>query len=490
MPAAVRLTATADRPAEQLAPPRGVRRLAAGLDPLVRSSLVTMAGTVVSAGLGYVYWLVVARLAPPAEVGYASGEMSLITGLSLFTNMGVCGFVVERLPSLEGRRAWARLLKRTIWPTSMLSAAVTGVVEAVLLASGGHAAGRGPLTVVVTAVAALGLTFFTVLTFVFISARRAELSLALGAALGVAKLVTLPGYLLFAGGPGGAETLTRMWALAVVVTCVFGALVLLPRARLGRLGSPSVRRWNVPDLRSVAGHHLTSVGGLMVPYLLPTLVIYRLDAVSNAYFYATWMFGSIFFMISPAVESSLFVEGVRDGDRLGAATRRALRLLGLLLPLPVLAAVVGGRFGLLVFGPEYARHGHLLLALLAIAALPDAVTNVGVGVLRATGALRWSSVLNVAMGAVTLVGAWWLLPRLGIAGAGVAWLLAQSLGALGVSPMLVRAVRGLPAGRPPGPRHGRPAPHRGRRATGGLRQAPVTDANEAGSHWWTTQLLP
>ena len=416
--------------------------------PLVRNSLVTMAGTVVSAGLGYLYWMAVARLAPPAQVGYLSGRMSLVTGLALFTNLGVCGFVVERLPPLEGRRAWARLLKRTIWPTSMLSFTVTAVVVTALPAPGPDA--HGPLAVLVAAGAALGLTFVNILTVVFVSARRAELSLVLGGVLGLAKLATLLGGLLLGAGPAG---LLRSWALAVLAACAVGGLVLLPRAQLGRLGGPTVRRWSPADLRCVLGHHLTSVGGLMVPYLLPTLVVYRLDATDNAYFYATWMFGSVFFMISPSVESSLFVEGVRDAGSLGDSTRRAFRLLALLLPVPVLAGVLGGRYGMLLFGPDYARHGYVLLAVLAVAALPDAVTNVGSGVLRATGQLRASSVLNVTMGAVTLGGAWILLPPLGITGAGVAWLAAQSLGAVAVAPFLLRvsAARSGPG------RHGVPA---------------------------------
>jgi O-antigen/teichoic acid export membrane protein len=425
-------------------------------EPMIRSSVVTMGGTVVSAGLGYLYWLIVARLAVTAQVGYASSAMSLVTGLSLVTNLGVCGFVVERMPGLEGRRAWARTLKRTLWPTALLSFAVTAAVEIVVVLSAVDPAQRGLQAILVASAAALGLTFVEILTVVFISARRAELAVLLGAVVGVAKVASLAVFLF---GGAGVSSLLIGWAAAILLSCVVGALVLLPRAGLGRLGGPTLGRWAHADLRSVLGHHLTSVGGLMVPYLLPTLVVYRLDATRNAYFYATWMFGSIFFMISPSVESALFVEGVRDRLRLAANTRRAFRLLGLLMPVPILLGVFGGRYLLRVFGGDYARNGSVLLAILAIAAVPDAVTNIGAGVLRATGRLRWSALLNVAMGVISLGGAWFALPVMGITGAGVAWLAAQSVGSLAVAPMLCRlwetsaeATIGRPAaGRPERP---------------------------------------
>jgi O-antigen/teichoic acid export membrane protein len=430
-------------------------RLSLG-DPLVRSSMLTMAGTVVSAGLGYLYWTIAARVASPSQIGYASAGMSLVTGLSLFADLGVCGFVMERLPPLEGRRAWSRLLRRVIWPTSMLAFAITAVVETVL-AAGGHSWHPGAAMIVFGGCTASGLAFLDVLACVFVSARRSELSLWSGTALGLSKLLSLLVFSLSGHNTGG---LLVGWGLAVTVSCVVSAGVLLPRVRLGPLRTSRPRRWAAADLRCMAGHHLTSIGGLMVPYLLPTLVVYRLDATRNAYFYATWMLGSVFFMISPAVAAALFVEGVRAQETLTTSTRRAFRLLALLMPGPVVAGVFGGRLVLLVFGADYAREGHTLLAILAVAALPDAVSNVGAGVLRSTGHLRWSASLNVAMGIVTLAGAWILLPRMGIVGAGVAWLAAQSLGAVAMAPLLLRLTlwrRGASAARPQGDRVPRPA---------------------------------
>jgi O-antigen/teichoic acid export membrane protein len=403
---------------------------------MIRGSLFTMLGTVATSVFGYVYWMLAARLVPVADVGATSGIMSLVTGLALFTNVGVCGFVTERLPALEGRRAWVRLVGQAIWPTSAVTFLVTALVEGVLVLRALDPARRGLGAVVVASAAGLALTFLSILTVVLISARRAELAAVLDVVMGATKLLSLFGLIV----RDDETALVRSWTVSLLVTCAIGALALLPRLGHGRLRRPVVSPSILSglELRPVIGHQLTSVGGLMVPFLLPTIVIYRLDATRNAYFYATWMMGSAFFMISPSVETALFVEGVRDARRLAASLRRAIRLLAVLLPVPILVAVFGGQYLLLLFGPAYATKGAVLLAILAVAAVPDAITNLGSGVLRATGRLRWSASLNMAMGIVALGGAWVLLPVLGINGAGVAWITAQSLGSIPVIPLLGR----------------------------------------------------
>ena len=57
---------------------------------------------------------------------------------------------------------------------------------------------------------------------------------------------------------------------------------------------------------------LITLGNALPLYLLPVIVVTRLSATANAYFYITWMVGGIFFMISSAVGSSLFAEGSNE----------------------------------------------------------------------------------------------------------------------------------------------------------------------------------
>jgi O-antigen/teichoic acid export membrane protein len=182
------------------------------------------------------------------------------------------------------------------------------------------------------------------------------------------------------------------------------------------------------------GQHLTSVGGAVTPLVLPVLVVLRLGVTLNAYFYITWMLGGIFFMVSPSVAAAVFAEGVRARSDLRGAVAKALRVSTIMLAPPMVVMIAGGRLLLGLFGASYAAAGYGLLILLAVSAVPDAVSNVAVAICRVTRKLRYSAVLNLGILAVTLAGAWVLMPPLGIVGVGVAWLGAQTLGAVASLP--------------------------------------------------------
>ena len=172
----------------------------------------------------------------------------------------------------------------------------------------------------------------------------------------------------------------------------------------------------------------------MTPLILPVLVVLRLGATPNAYFYITEMLGAAFFMVSPSVAAAVFAEGVRQHSDLRRVVAKALRVIMIMLLPPMAIMIVGGRLVLGLFGTAYAAAGYGLLILLAIAAVPDAVSNVAVAVFRVTHKLEYSAALNLGILVVTVAGAWVLMPRFGLEGVGIAWLAAQTLGAIGSLP--------------------------------------------------------
>src|SRR5205085_660798 len=184
---------------------------------------------------------------------------------------------------------------------------------------------------------------------------------------------------------------------------------------------------------SLAGNHVITVGGLAPTYLLPLFVTARLSATDNAYFYITWRLAGLSLMVSPAVAASLAAEGSHARRDLLRMARSSILLIAALLGPAMLLFLGGGRYIMAVFGPGYARHGQFLLLLLVMSAVPDASTNVYVAVLRVQQRLRYAALLNLGMAALTLGLAWVLLPRLGIAGAGLAWLSARVAGSIAVA---------------------------------------------------------
>jgi O-antigen/teichoic acid export membrane protein len=102
-------------------------------------------------------------------------------------------------------------------------------------------------------------------------------------------------------------------------------------------------------------------------------------------------------------------------------------IVSFVLPLGALLVAVGDRV-LSIFGTSYGSHGYVLLLIIIAGALPDAATTLFVALLRVRRRLREAAALNTGIAAVTLILTWVLLPRFGITGAGVAWLIAQVAG--------------------------------------------------------------
>ena len=97
--------------------------------------------------------------------------------------------------------------------------------------------------------------------------------------------------------------------------------------------------------------------------------------------------------------------------------------------------------------PHVRGHSYGILLIFVVVAVPDAVTNVYVTLLRIKGEPHKAAAMNLAMAAVALGGAWFLMGSIGVAGAAWAWALSQAVGCVYVA---VDALAGK-RNRPPAP---------------------------------------
>ncbi len=443
----------------QLAPPR--RRVPdilhrARSDSLVRNSLYLMASTVVTAGLGYIFWALAAHAFTSQEVGIGSAVISLCSTAALLTYLGSSALLIERLAARERSSEWTTILVRVCLSTAAVTAVATAVAVPLLRNSENYRLFFSDAPpIVVAVVGAAAWTLVNLLGAAFISARRAGRLLSIQTMISATKILFL---IPLAAAGVGALGLVEAWVASAVLGVCVGAAWLVPRMGLGRRPGlrsrrqvaatadlrprqnqrPRHRRNPVPpsagSVRHLLGQHLTSVGSAVTPLVLPVLVVVRLGVTPNAYFYITWMMGSAFFMVSPSVAAAVFAEGVRAHADLRSVVVKALRVIAVLLAPAMVVMIVAGRLILGFFGASYAAAGYGLLILLAISAIPDAISNVAVVVFRVTQRLGYSAALNLSILVMTLVAAWVLMPALGIAGVGVAWLGAQTVGAIASLP--------------------------------------------------------
>ncbi len=433
-------------------------------DSLARNSVLIMASTVGTSGLGYLFWMLAARELPRSAVGAATALISAATVVSMVSNLGVGHMFIQRLPAAAATE-WSRIVSAglLLGCVSTTGAALAAALLLPRLAGNfaflGGLAGAGGL--IATAVA---LTASTLLDYVFVAHRASHGMLGRNLALAVGKVLALGG--LTAAGLDGAAAVLLAWTVPSSAVTAYTIWRSLPRLRAGlSLAAAGIGAELGHIRRSLTGHHLINLAQAGPAALVPVLVTARLGATENAHFYVAWMTASVLFMVSPAVASALYAERTNDGGGRSASLPKAALVVLVVIGVP--AALLFGLGGhiLALFSPDYAAAGGTLLKILVLAAIPDAITNLAVAHWRSYGEMRRCLRLNLLMATSCLALTWLLLPMAGIEAAGVAWLAGQSAGALVVAVHAWRAhlarrpFPGRAARRPRIPRPHRPASH-------------------------------
>ncbi len=407
-------------------------------DPLFRNGYALMANTGATGLLGLAYWLLAARHYAAADVGRASAAYSAMNLLAGFTALNLVGALTRFIPQ-SGRRT-AGLVLRTYAVSSLASVLLT----VPFLASVGHLGSSYAELSGVTA----GLVFtacvvcwgiFTLQDGVLVGMRSAVWVPVENGIFGIVKIVlllALAASLLHAG-------IYVSWMLPVAISLplvnalIFGRLVQ-PHARLTAARTPpSARQIG----RFLLGDYTGALCVLAVTNLVPVAVAARVGPSANAYFYVAWMVGATLDLLAVNMATSLTVEGAFDETALAANCRAALRRTMLIL-VPVAAVIaVGAPLALRLFGPQYAAHGARILQLLALAALPKALTELYLGALRAQSRTSMIAFVQGIRSVLILGLALALTGIMGTVGAGVAALASQVIVAAMVAPGLLSLLR-------------------------------------------------
>ena len=397
-------------------------------DSLLRNSIFIMGSTVITSFIGYLYWIVAVHLYSANDIGLVSAVISATTLTSSLANPGIGSFLIQALPQRNAGRDWSITLNTGI-TVGTLTSLIAGIVVAIALPFFSNQFAILGHNIIYTIAFIVGVPLWTVtilLDQTFVAERATGNMLVRNVVFSILKLL-----LMILLAEIGVFGIFSSWVLALAISVIISGWLLIPRLkRAYNITVHGIIQQVRPMLSSLAWHHFTNLGSTLPMYLLPIFVTVGLSATANAYFYTAWMLGSIFFMISPAVATSLFAEGSHSTDDVLRKAKSSAIIIGALLGPAMLAVFFGGHYILLLFGQNYAEHSLSLLIILSVSAVPDAITNIYVSVLRIQKRLRFAAFVNLGMAFLTLLLALILLPPLGIVGVGWAFFISQGTGSL------------------------------------------------------------
>jgi O-antigen/teichoic acid export membrane protein len=392
--------------------------------PLYRSSFALMLTTGLNGLLGFAYWVLAARLYPARAVGIGAGAISAMTLVSSLGWIGLQYVLLRYVPVAGG--AQTRLVRLTYGAAIAISVAAAGI----FLAGFAHLAGLGVLTqspfTVLLFIASIALwVVFSLEDPVLIALHRAGWVPIENATFGAIKAALL--VVLAASASAwaifGAWVLGLVGLVLVINVALFTRLLKRDRAAPSRL--PPRRQL----IRFATGHHFVAVTAAIPDSLVSLLVLAFMPGAANAYYYSAWAVSFSFRLLAVNMSNALIVEGALEEANLRSLVRQVSRL-AVIVVIPIVVVVTLFADPIMrAFGPSYA-HAANLLRLFAIALIPFTIVNFVVAVERIHQRVRPALLIAGASTLATIGLDVWLIPRVGLTGAGWGWLIGQSLGAL------------------------------------------------------------
>lgn len=400
-----------------------------GRVPLYANALFLMTANVSNAVFGFVFWIVVARFYTAEQVGLASAT---IAGMGFVVSLSRLGLETGLVRFLQQSHEHALATINTVLTIGLI---VSVAVALVFIAGLGLCSPalvfikENPVYLAAFVVFCSVSTLSMLVDYACISERQSHFALARSLIFGVLKIplaVLLVGIL-------DAFGIFSSWGIASVVALLISILFFLPRAQPGYRFFFTIKKKVVKDMLrfSFANYIATFLWGIP-GIVFPIMVLNMLGAETNAYFYVAWAIGGVLTMIPMSVSTSLFAEGSYDRTQLRSITSRSLKMVGLLLcPAVVLVLVIADKL-LLLFGGSYSESATSLLRILALGALPVSVNSIFIGIKQVQQDLKALLGLTAFTAVAALGLALVFVPRLGIEGAGIGWVVGQTAAALGV----------------------------------------------------------
>jgi O-antigen/teichoic acid export membrane protein len=396
--------------------------------PQHRDGMALVLSSGVSSAIGMLFWVLAARLFEQSIVGINSAALSAVTLLASASHLNMGNAMLRFVPVADRRRA----VVAGCIAVGIGWGAVVGLGFGIganvwapdLVAAFGH-----PALIAFYVISVPVWTVFVLQDAALTAIRRAGLVLVENVVFALLKV----GLLVVAAGLGlmAGIALGTVVATLLVVVVVVGYL-----ARVLRKQEPAPHEVPV-TARDLAGFigvdYAGNVAWQTAVFGLPLIVIALAGPEGAAVYGVAWQITYALYLVASGMGKSMVAHSAAGDSAAIARARRGMDRKTMTLVLPGATVVAIGSYLILwVFGSDYADAGAVVLALLALSAIPNVITNSALWEARVRRIRAVQFGLPAAISAVVIVATFVLVPAVGIVGVGWAWLAAQSVAAAAI----------------------------------------------------------
>lgn len=410
---------------------------AASQRPIIRNAASLFGSTVVTSLLGFVFWILAAKLLPPATVGRSA---ALQSASQLLSFVCIFGLGTLSIAELAKDKTGARRLIATMTIATTINGLIAGfgVGLALIYSSPSLRAGLdGGLRLGVFAALTAVNTASLLLDDASVGLLRGDIQLRRNIIFATSKLVLL-GVVGVAWRSLGGTAILSVWLAGQLLSMLF---IRRPLSRATGLGSwrPAFRTL-VNQRKLVYSHHWLNVSVLAPHQLLPIIVAWIVSPSANAGFYIALFIVSFVNVIPTQLSTALFA--LRPGDEV--ALREEIRVS---LRICVLLSVLSGP--VFLFGSKLIlglfRHSFVdaapAMAILGFSTLPVAIKAHYVAIARVRQHMRQAAVRTSIAALVEVAASIAGAELYGVTGVAIGLLSAYILEAVWLGPTVLSTIR-------------------------------------------------
>jgi O-antigen/teichoic acid export membrane protein len=395
-------------------------------------------------GLGFLVWMVAARLFAASDVGLATATVSAMTICVQLGLFGAGAAIIVLLPVLPDRRR--ELLDSAIIfvvTSSLIAGGIFLIIASVFLRELQIVAVRPAY-----AIAFLGMCVFGTLGVLFDQTatvlHRGDHMLIRNAVFGVATLVVLVSLPVVAG-LDSLMAILGAWVGGGLIGTAIGYSQLC-RAVTNYRFRGRIRRDLSRQLVSVGmPNWLLTLVERAPGAVMPIAVTELLSPETNAAWYAAWMMAWVVYIVPIQIGLSQFAEAAHRPGDLPRIVWQGIRLSLGVGALAAISAAILGPLMLGFLGDSYANTGTIPLRILMVVAFPFTFIQAYYAACRARDRLREAIVVGLMSGGIGVSAAVFAGVVSGINAMALTWLITQLLTGIFTYIRLAAILREMPA---------------------------------------------
>lgn len=375
-------------------------------DPLYKNSIFIFTTRVLTVVVGFIFWMMAARLYSVEDVGLAVALISSATLINLFSTLGIEHSIIRYFSTYS----MAKTINSSVLIVTLTSLVIgVGYSIALILLSSNLAFINNPVYLFIFVAFGVISTIAVVTGNIFIAMRKTLYYLVQNVFISARVLFLIP--LIFLGSFG----IVGSTMVAYIFAFIFVLFILSKFIRFNF----KVDRDYVLNSFSYSSRNYVATLLSEVPFLLmPVIVLHLLGEADAAKYYIAFSIGSFLMQITYTISTSLFVEGSHGESMKKNVIKSGVAIYSLLVP-AFLCIFLFGEYLLNIYGTEYVASFDLL-KLVALSSFFQAIYSLYCAIQKVRMGMDSIVKLNLIMFCLFLALSYVLMGVFGVTGVGYA----------------------------------------------------------------------